>query len=241
MSALITVNGVGVSSATIHLPRLGVWHADIYIDQNKKLMSGRATIQFGTQQFIGFFTQIGLDIANRLKARVVGGNGAFSTLLKPKGYNSVQLQIPLLDAINDSKEVGLSSTSERNILNIQLETWSRMQVTGGSVIASLIKSIQNSQTAQPVWRVLPDGTTWVGFESWPTVTLPNATLVGSEPEKGRVQIATSDPVILPGQTFSYSPPGQGTVNQQVSYVRHIITPHSCETLIFYENETNDVF
>lgn len=241
MSSLLSINGVDVTDAVIHLPRVGVWHTDLNINKNKELMSGRATIKFGTQQFTGFFTQVGLDLSNRLRARVVGGNGAYSTLLKPKGYNGIQLKIPLQDAITDSGELGLSTTSDPNILNVFLETWSRMQVTGGSVIANLIRAVENLQSAQPAWRILSDGTLWVGFESWPTISLPQATLIDSEPEKGRVKIASSDPVVLPGQTFSYTPAGQSIVNQRVSYVRHVITPAWCETLIFYENEADNVF
>lgn len=237
MGALISVNGIDVSDAVIHLPRVGVWHADLDINLNKKTLSGSAEISFGSQTFTGFFFRVGVDVSNRLKARVVGGNGALGTLLNPKGYRSIPLQIPLQDVVTDSGEVGLSLDSDQGILNHQLEAWSRMQVTGGAVITKLLQAVPGV----PVWRILPDGTLWVGFDDWESTTIPEATLVDIVPEKGRLSISSSDPVILPGQAYTFTPPGQSTQTQQVSYVRHVITPVGAETLIFYENEPANAF
>lgn len=231
MAALITVNGVNVTEATIHLPRIGVWHADLNISRDdKETMTGQATIQFGSQQFIGIFAQVGLDIENRLRARIVGGNGALGTLLKPKGYNTVPIQIPLQDVVTDSQELGLSQESDSSILSSQLSAWSRMQETGGSVITALLDTLDRIAS----WRILSDGTIWVGYESWPVVTLPTAGLSGSEPEKGRIRIVTTDPVISPGDAFSFTPPGQPSQTQNVENVIHTIYPDLCETTIYYE-------
>jgi hypothetical protein len=40
---------------------------------------------------------------------------------------------------------------------------------------------------------------------------------------------------LPGSTFSFTPPQQGTLTKKISYVKHILMPDSVETTLLYES------
>src|SRR5438105_3631892 len=106
--AICTLNNMFVSEATIDIPRIGVWHADLLVDSFNSF-TGKAVIQYSSQTFNGVFSRNGPDINKKLRARVLGGAGALSSLLPPKGYRSVPIKVPLNDALNSCGE-RISST-----------------------------------------------------------------------------------------------------------------------------------
>jgi len=227
MPAFASVNGLAVLEGTVTLPRVGVFHADLSVDAYAP-QSGKATITLGTQKLVGTFARNGVDITRRLRARVVGGAGGLATLLPPKSYGSVPLKIPLSDALRDAGET-LSPSADASLLATQLSAWSRMRASASSVIASLLQVVPNA-----VWRVLLDGTVWFGFETYPTTTLSDAFPIQSEPEKGRVTIASVTPSILPGTSFQFTAPGQGLQTVKVSLVHHLIRAAGLRTVIYFE-------
>lgn len=228
MPAFCTVAGLNVLDGLVYLPRTGVWHADLNVDSFSPL-SGSVSIQLGSQTLNGTVTRSGSDVSKRLRVRIVGGNAGLGKVLPPKSYWQVPLRIPLTDAITGAGET-LSATADPNLLGMQLLAWSCMQGgTAGGVVGALMASVPNT-----AWRVLIDGTVWCGYESWPPSSLPDTVTIHSEPEKGRVTIASDAPSVLPGTAFSYTPPGSATQTKNVSYVRHVIRPDSIRTLVFYE-------
>lgn len=229
--ALLTLNGVGCTDGEITLPKIGVWHADLAVAQNNLTMTGVGTIVLGSQTFTGFIVSSGVDFGGQFRARVLGGNGSFGTVLNPKGYNSVPFNVPLTDIVKDCNELGIDPTSDVGVLSTQLASWSRFQSSGGPIIRSLITSIPS----WPNWRVLSNGKFWVGFDSWPVVTLPNSSLLGTDPERSRIRVASQDPTILPGQTFNFTPPKQGLISRRVSSVKHTLSASSIVTTLIYES------
>jgi hypothetical protein len=225
MPAFCSLNGLSAMEATVTLPRIGVWHADLSMDAYAP-QSGKATITLGTQTLIGSFARNGVDTARRLRARVVGGAGGLATVLQPRSYGAVPLKIPLSDALRDAGET-LSPSADTSLLTTQLSAWSRMQASASAVIASLLQVIPNA-----VWRVLLDGTVWFGFESWPTTTLSDVFPMQSEPEKGRVTIASVVPALLPGTAFQFSVPGQGVQSVRASMVHHLVRATGLRTVIY---------
>jgi len=226
--AFCSVNGFTVLDGSIYLPRVGVWHADLSVDTFDTL-TGPVTVQLPSQTLQGRATRSGSDAARRLRLRVVGGNAGLASVVTPKSYGSVPLRIPLTDALTAAGE-RLSPTADTSLLNTQLAAWSNMAAPANSVIASLLQAVPGN----PAWRVLIDGTVWVGFETWPVVTLPDTVLISSDPENGRVTIASDAPAILPGVSFSYLVPGVGQVSKQVSYLQHLISSGMVRTVFFSE-------
>jgi len=225
---------MAVSRATIDIPRIGVWHADLLVDSFQSF-KGAAVIQFVSQTLNGTFARNGPDINKHLRARIVGGAGSLGTLLKPKGYRSVPLRIPLDDALNSCGEKR-STTCDQSLLNRFLDVWSRLQMSGGQTIDALLQ--QFPTPSLPSWRMLLDGTLWVGIEYWPVATFSQeATPVPlySEPERGNITFYSNDPTVLPGQTLVYHVPGIGDVTKRISHVRHWLTPRRMHTSIYSED------
>lgn len=227
MGALCTVNGLNVLDGAIYIPRVGVWHADLNVDSFSAL-SGPATISLASQTLKGTVTRSGTDVSKRIRTRVVGGAAGLATVVTPRSYSAIQLKIPLVDALTGAGET-LSPVADPNVLAWPLLSWSRMQVPASYVLAQLIALVPNA-----TWRTLLDGTVWVGFETWPANSLPDTVPIHSEPEKGRITIASDAPAVLPGTAFSYVTPGLGTQVRNVSYVRHDIRPSQIRTLLSYE-------
>jgi len=219
-----------VSKATIDIPRIGVWHADLLVDSLVSF-TGTALIQFGSKTLYGTFARNGPDINKKLRARVLGGAGRLSSLLPAKGFRLVPLRIPLTDTLKSCGEV-LSPISDPQILNIVLDTWIRLQMTGSQAIDAILQAVT---TTVPSWRMLLDGTLWVGYEYWGKSSTVDAVPLYSEPERGNITFYSIDPIILPGQTLAYSVPGVGLVSKKVSYVRHWLTPRRMHTTVYYED------
>ena len=228
MAAFCSVNGLAVLEGAVTLPRLGVWNADLSIDAYAA-QRGKATITIGAQTLIGTFTRNGRDVMGRLRARIVGGAAGLATVLQPRSYGSIPLKVPLSDALRDAGEV-LSAAADTSLLATQLTAWSRLAAPASSVVASLLQAVPNA-----VWRVLVDGTVWCGFESWPAATLRDVFAMHSEPEKGRVTIASIAPSVLPGTTLQFSVPGQGAQAVRVGGVHHIIRATEVRTVVLTES------
>lgn len=235
-----TLNEMFVSRAVIDIPRIGVWHADLVVDSFESF-TGKATIQFVSQTFNGTFARNGPDINRKLRARVIGGAGLLSSLLPPKGYQSVPIRIPLTDAVTSCKEQ-LSSTCDNALLNTTLSSWYRLQMSGSQTIDALLQSIQflgtqiSTVTNLPSWRMLTEGKIWVGYEYWKQSVTTDAIPLYSEPERGNITFYADDPVILPGETLTYEVPGVGSKTRKVSHVRHWITPRRMHTTVYYEDD-----
>lgn len=224
MNSVSSINGLDVSELNLSLPRIGVWHATVLIDSPKQL-SGKAELKFGSQVFQGTFGRNDVDSNLMVRGRIIGGAGSLGKMLPPRGYRSVPIKIPLQDALFDAGEK-LSPESDRTLLQIQLSAWSRLQTTAGQVIESLLRS---AHVPSPVWRMLPDGTIWIGYEVWKEAKPIQFEIINSEPERGILTIASFDPVVMPGTVFRFK-----NANRKISNVNHVLTPRSFYTTIYYE-------
>lgn len=212
--AYCTVNGAPVLECVVTLPRIGVWTADVEMPAAQAL-SGRATIALGSSLTLaGTFTRSGLDGRGRTRARIVGGAGGLGKTLVPKSYVSVPLRIPVSDVLSDAGEQ-LSNTADAGVLSTQLPAWSRMSDVAGISLAALVDA------AAATWRVLLDGTVWVGTETWPTSNM-TALAISYEPERLLRTVASLSPTVLPGQLFG---------GQRIALVRHVLTSDAIRTVL----------
>jgi hypothetical protein len=76
----------------------------------------------------------------------------------------------------------------------------------------------SSALGQPVlWRVLGDGTVWLGFETWPAQQMPvGADVLEQYPAEGRYVIGATTPFLLPGVNLD----GVGNVVGADHWVTH---------------------
>ena len=218
-----TASGVtyNVYEGVIHLPRMGVWHADLELEAPSVTapLSGKVTVTLAQSlNFAGTLGPNGITQRGTVRARIFGGGGGLSTVMAPKGYRSVPMRIPLLDLLQSAGEI-LSNTADPSILTTQLPFWIRMQQTAGMALSSLL------QVTGSGWRVLPDGTIWCGTDTWPPAAPMDIQLLQFEPDLNRYEFVSDLPSVLPGQTLN---------GQRVSTVVHYLSAERLRGQIFFE-------
>ena len=222
--ALLTANGVPVVRATIIRPRIGVWHADLEVDAadaagfagpvELSLYDG-AIVLSGTARRSG-------QTRNTVYVRVVGGADGLGGELPARGYQNVPLRIPLADVLSAAGET-LSPASDAGVLATSLAFWARGQMSAGKALTALLAA-----AGAPSWRILADGTLWVGPETWPAARLQGYDLLREDPHLGRWEIGCDVPLVEPGQVLD---------GHRVSSVEIRVTPDKVRILLLLEDST----
>lgn len=228
MSAACTVEtAAGVSyvviEGMIHLPRIGVWHADFTLEapgssDANTMLSGGAQITLAGKTYSGTFDHNGATDRDTIRVRINAGAGGMGTLLAAKGYRATTLKIVLGDILAAAGEQ-LSLAADPAVLATNLPFWVGMQQPAGLALQSLL------QVTGSAWRMLTDGTLWFGTETYPQTTQTDFVQLSTEPELARYEFSSYAPSLLPGETF------QG---QRVSAVVHYVRPHSLRSQLFFE-------
>lgn len=190
----ITIDGNRVLSMQMDIPRVGVWSAVAQVDALEPV-SGRVDLVVGGRTWKGTVTSGG-DVADNVTVRVVGGAGGFGAVVPARFFANVPLRVPLADALSAAGET-LSATSDPSLTSAVLPFWSTRQTTLGEALASMLSAVGG-----PAWRVLPDGSVWLGRETWPAFTPEGVTtLVGNDPVSQVRTYGLEDLSVLPGMTL----------------------------------------
>jgi hypothetical protein len=225
--ALLTCNGLSVLEATIRMPKIGAWDADVVIDTadaSQFLAGQRVTLTTDDGEFslVGTvrLSRTGVWI-DSTRCRVVGGAGGLSQMVPARYYQYGTLKIPLGDILSAAGE-SLSSTADAGVLATSLQSWTTVAQRAGMEIAAL------AQAAGPAvsWRVLSDGTIWLGPESWPAA--PDSfeyTLIDQHPNENRAEIGADTLALVPGMSLG---------GQNISHLVHTVEPERVRTSVFYE-------
>ncbi|HWL86345.1 MAG TPA: hypothetical protein VNO21_11115 [Polyangiaceae bacterium] len=214
---LLTLNGLTVIEGEVRLPRVGAWHADLRVDA-QSVPTGPVMLQ-SEDKALSLKGAIirGAVWQDTLAVRVIGGAGGLAKGLPSKFYRGIPLRIVLADIASESGE-SVSPSSDAGVLGTELETWSRI---GGPAYVALAAIVES---AQCVWRILPDGSTWLGQESWPSANL-QYDLLSQDPALGALVVGTVSPQIVPGTTLD---------GRRVSYVVHRIQARELRSEVFVE-------
>lgn len=218
MSALVRLDGLPVTHARISMPRVGVWHAEVALAQVEAYVQGRATLQFGPNlSLMGTVRRSGsADGAGVLI--LVGGSGNLWKPARAQAYRQAPLRLPLNDLLTTAEEQ-LADSAHPEVLQTLLPFW----VTVGTPISQCLAELMAKADAS--WRVLPEGTLWVGNESWPDAPSFNHILLTELPIQDAFELYSHEPALLPGQTFR---------SRHVSYVEHSIRGDDIQTLALLE-------
>jgi len=203
--SVLTLNELSVVEGTIRLPRIGVWHADLRLD-NTQLPSGSVKLESEDKALSLQGTVLRGEVWHeRVEVRIVGGAGRFHKSLPAKFYEQVPLRLVLEDIC---REVGerLSTASDTSLLQIPLTRWTRFEGPAFATLHTLMGVCQGS------WRLLPSGELWLGKESWPEWKEPVDILM-YDSAKGFVEIASPLLSLTPGVSV------QG---KRISHVTHRI-------------------
>lgn len=217
---MATANGIDIIDATITMPRIGAWTADVTVDGlvTDKL-TGAVALQEGGASFSGTSVRPPRSWAGKTSVRVVGGRGGLPKALAAKFYFDAPLVLPLGEIVAAAGEV-LAGTSDASITSKHLAKWVR---AAGPAVHALTELVEN---AGAVWRILADGTLWVGVETWPVLE-PAGEVMDDAGADGRVLFAPERLELRPGVTWQ---------SRRVSHVTHRITPKLIRTEVLFEGD-----
>jgi hypothetical protein len=201
----------------LHFPRTGIWLGDLTVN-GITVPSGKITATFAGVRMPCAIVRSEL-VAGRVQLRIVGGAGGFSNRARPKHYHRPVIRHVLNDLCRDAGEA-LSGSADLDILNTSFEAWTTAGIPGGAIIAALCEVAGDAVN----WRVLADGTLWIGPESWPESDADYRSLSSDGPNAS-TEIGTDIPDVWPGQTLN---------GRHIDYVVHDLDEN--RTRILYVTE-----
>ncbi len=230
--ALITANDIAVLSCTVELPKIGIWSADLVLDQPD-----------GTGFDVGTQVTVTSDEGIKLKGTVVPDRtGSFLQSVHVRiqagaagmgddveGQSFIQPGAranDVLKAIADAAGETLSSDIDPAFLQKNLTAWTIFKGPASHALETFLGLIAPTFT----WRMLEDGKLWVGEESWPDNS-DGYDLIDSNPSQGYFELGVVSPTFLPGQNI---PEGdQGPVGH-INRVTHVLTADKTRSLIWID-------
>lgn len=188
-------SGVLVLGTEITMHAEGPWYANVDIDlpDDKDIPTGPFVHEFEGVEFRGTVEPARSGrFGGRCHLKVVGGAGGLATELQVRNYSGgvTRIRTVVDDILRDSGET-LSEESDQALLDTQINGWHRTAGPGGRQLTALLSRYGAT------WRVLRDGTVWVGTDGWPEVE-PNGTVIDVHNGDGIVTSAPDVPDSVPG-------------------------------------------
>lgn len=224
MTGYLSVNGFLCVRGRISLPLVGAWVADVVaepddVDGSFPGPGSAVTMTIGEQGFSGVVRRASSPFGT-VFARLIGGAGGLPTQLDAKSYQNTTVQNVLEDILDDCGET-LASNSDQGLMAQPLPFWVRMATPGWQALSMLIRTVTAG-----AWRVLPNGTIWVGVDTYPGTSLESFELLSYLPQELRAEIYSDNPTLLPGQAF---------LGGNVSGVEHAIEPARILTRVLFND------
>jgi hypothetical protein len=183
-----------VSSGQIDLPLTGIWMADVKMGDQVAPDVGTyvtATLRDTAMPAMVATSEL---VDGIVHMRLIGGKGGLGNTSRPKHYHAPLLRHVLADLLRDAGET-LSPTSSASVLSLSLEAWTTLRRPTGATLAALCA------VAGANWRVLPDGTVWIGVETWPESTAQVRSLARDGAAASNT-LGTDGPEVWPGTTLN---------------------------------------
>lgn len=187
----VTVNGFSALAAELSMPLHGPWHCDAVVD-SPDVVEGAVEIASEGIKFKGYARRVGV-FNDTLALRIVGGAGGFGRVLTPKSYLNVTASNVFQDILKAAGET-MSVHSSQASTSKFFSAWAYADMHCGIAMTSIC-SVVGAQ-----WRVLRDGTTWVGAETWKKVTGENQ-LKHHDTITGRKTYWVDAPFLSAGEEF----------------------------------------
>lgn len=196
--ALGTCGGADVLRARIHMPARRAWWGWVDLD-TATLPTGSVTLAFaGGLSLVGAVKQPSGVFLDAARVRLVGGAGGLETITSPAAYENAQLVDPLRAVLGAAGET-LSTTVSASVTGVLLSKWTIAATYVSRVLDELCGAAGAALGQEITWRVLGDGTVWLGAESWPAQQMPaGADVLESYPSEGRYVIGADTPFLSPG-------------------------------------------
>lgn len=187
-------NEYGLLTALVTEPLVGRWVANVEVASEVE-PTDPVTLSFegGEVELVGAIHRGGVE-SGRWLGRIVGGTGGLSTTLTAQAYRAMPFSTILSAIMADTGET--LSTTSTSLLTRYAPYWHR--VSGRSALESLASL---AEAVELTWRVLRDGTVWIGAETWPALDC-QWSQVHALPDLGMAEIAPAGgPLVRPGVTW----------------------------------------
>jgi len=198
MGGYITLGGADVQNGRLSLGLRGAGWADVTIatDSPPAVGDRLQLVVDGGLTWTGTVRRVGTFLMNT-DVRLVGGAGGLNTEVSG-AYQGATLS-DVLTAILDAAGESQSSTVAATILAVPLPRWTLGKGTAARALDELAEAAALQLGEAVGWRVLADGTVWVGVETWATQALPDDHVISMQwPDEGRSLLGCAAPSILPG-------------------------------------------
>ena len=213
-----TANGVPVVRGELVLPRIGVWHAELELEDDS-VQAGAVELSWWDQQLtLHGVVRYGGAENGTSHVHVLGGAGGLTATVPPKAFRNVPRRTVVLALLALAGE-SLSPRADPTWLSTMLPFWTLMQSTVGRSLTLMVEM-------QPgiSWRVLANGKFWFGPEAWGRVDV-DYDEISRTPGAYQMEISTETPALMPGCTF------QG---QRISTVTYRVEEHDLRVLLNFE-------
>lgn len=192
-----------VTSGLLRLPLRGNWVAHVEFGF-PEAPSGEASLVFTredgtTDVFSGLIRRSGiLEGSETVTATLVGGAGGLLEELPPLDQVVGSGPVPagaVARAIADAAGEQLIPDVELALDAIPLGRWTRLAMSARDALDIFADRLGLG------WRVTPDGSIWLGAETWNEVET-DAVFIGGDPSDGMMLYAPDGAPILPGTTIN---------------------------------------
>lgn len=205
----LTVNGKAVTRAMFSFPQRGCWTASVRMSAVKDL-TGDVRVTLGKQAWLGAVVSSAAH-NGATELHVVGGAGLLREC-SPRFYTSCALKLPVSELLT---EAGSRLHASSTVVG-SLSGWVRPKARAADALTTLA----------PEWRILADGSAFVGADTWRTVKPKTADIqvVGGDPVARRIDVAMIEPVVLPGVSWN---------GRRVTRVDLEVTDDQCRGSVYY--------
>ena len=214
------------------LPLVGVWTAEV------ELGTGDGLPAVGEAVRLEVLSAAGVGVAyqgtvrtsgeyeGRARLFIVGGAGGLGETVAAKPYANSPTALHLVtDLVRDAGEV-LSATVDADALSERsVNTWLRAEGTGATGLQRIAEHFGYS------WRVLRDGSVWVGSETWPAYS-------GADPYELEQDRAADCGTYADGEELV---PGETREGRKVYRVVHSVRADGTRARVTYDRSERDEF
>lgn len=223
--AEITLTHGTTTAAVTHLslliPRVGQWTADVTLDVDAG-PTAACTLSLDGRAYQGHVVR-GAAYAGAWRGRIVGSVALLGTA-PATALQGATLALVLRDLVG---AVGITLSADTGPLDAVAPRWHRHEGSASAAVADIARA------AGYAWRVRPDGTLWLGSDTWSTVTPASPVDVLDElPEAGRITLAGDTLDLAPGTTLAL----RERDPVRVGCVEHRATADDLQTVVVAERE-----
>lgn len=216
----LTIDNRSVIQGRLQLPARGPWWGEFTLDANEALEQGqRVTVRSATGFELVATVQKCEVVYGVPQVRIIGGRGGLNRTVAAQWHTGPGLTArTVLTSWADAAGEQLSGTIASELLSRSVARWVRAKGRSIDALDALADALGVN------WRVLPDGTVWLGVEQSAEVEAFEHDVVARRVATGCVELVVDAPAaqLLPGRTFE---------GRKIGTVEYLLTPEKCRAVV----------